>query len=114
MSPQLNQENPCSLSEDQFSRIVAAILDGKYSWACLLMLSFAGRNPLQYIPYRTYNRLMKENEVSELNGIGQRAHEPYLKVNNLPHQATLEKTASRVRGGNGAYDVWHHYFDLPI
>ena len=45
----------------KFEQIVTAILDGKYSWACVLILRFAGYNPLHYIPYRTYNRLVKNN-----------------------------------------------------
>ena len=47
------------MSEEQFNQIVEAIVSGKYSWACLLILRFSGYNPLHYIPYRTYNRLMK-------------------------------------------------------
>ena len=49
------------MTKEQFDRIVDAIISGKYSWACLLILRFAGYNPLHYIPYRTYNRLMKSN-----------------------------------------------------
>lgn len=49
------------LTSDQYDRIVEAIVAGKYSWACTLMLRFGGDNPMAYIPYRTYNRLMKEN-----------------------------------------------------
>ncbi len=49
------------MTPEQFNQVVAAILDGKYSWACVLILRFAGYNPLHYIPYRTYNRLMKDN-----------------------------------------------------
>lgn len=49
------------ISSEQLNQIVEAILDGKYSWACVLLLRCAGYNPLQYIPYRTYNRLMKDN-----------------------------------------------------
>lgn len=60
-----NQANPNqiskSMSPEQFTQIVDAILEGKYSWACVLILRFAGYNPLHYIPYRTYNRLAKEN-----------------------------------------------------
>ena len=51
-----------TMSEDQFNQIVEAILSGKYSWACLLILSFSGYNPLHYIPYGTYYRLMKANQ----------------------------------------------------
>ncbi|MGF1987718.1 MAG: HetP family heterocyst commitment protein [Nostoc sp. ZfuVER08] len=50
--------NPQELEE-----IINAIKNGKYSWACLLMLRFSGFNPLEYIPSRTYIRLMKNNWV---------------------------------------------------
>lgn len=49
------------MDSEQLTQVVAAIVEGKYSWACVLILRFAGYNPLHYIPYRTYNRLMKEN-----------------------------------------------------
>lgn len=50
-----------AMSPEQFTQVVDAILAGKYSWACVLLLRFAGYNPLHYIPYRTYNRLIKEH-----------------------------------------------------
>ena len=50
-----------TVKAQQFDKVVEAILAGKYSWACVLMLRFTGYNPLHYIPYRTYNRLLKEN-----------------------------------------------------
>jgi len=50
-----------TMNPEQFNQVVEAILAGKYSWACVLILRFAGYNPLHYIPYRTYNRLTKEN-----------------------------------------------------
>lgn len=50
-----------TMNPEQFNQVVEAILAGKYSWACVLILRFAGYNPLHYIPYRTYNRLAKEN-----------------------------------------------------
>ncbi|MBR8836723.1 MAG: HetP family heterocyst commitment protein [Stigonema ocellatum SAG 48.90 = DSM 106950] len=56
------------INPEQLDRVVEAILAGKYSWACVLILRFAGYNPLHYIPYRTYNRLLKENsQVSRAN-----------------------------------------------
>lgn len=71
MTQQIPYPNPKfqkTISSEEFNKIVEAILDGKYSWACVLMLRFAGHNPLQYIPYRTYNRLLKENsDVDNLN-----------------------------------------------
>jgi len=60
----MNQQNPCAnqtISTEQLNQIVEAILAGKYSWACFLLLRSSGYNPLHYIPYRTYNRLVKEN-----------------------------------------------------
>ncbi len=56
------------INPEQFDQVVEAILAGKYSWACVLLLRFAGHNPLHYIPYRTYNRLLKENsQVARAN-----------------------------------------------
>ena len=51
------------MEPEQFTQVVSAILDGKYSWACVLILRFAGYNPLHYIPYRTYNRITKDNSL---------------------------------------------------
>jgi hypothetical protein len=56
------------MSPEQFELVLEAIIAGKYSWACVLILRFAGCNPLHYIPYRTYNRLMKEHrQARKLN-----------------------------------------------
>ena len=49
------------MKPEQFDQIIAAILSGKYSSACVLILRFAGYNPLHYLPYRTYRRLVKDN-----------------------------------------------------
>ncbi|MCU0527209.1 MAG: HetP family heterocyst commitment protein [Elainella sp. Prado103] len=43
------------------TEVINAILEGKYSWACVLILRASGYNPLHYMPYRTYKRLLKEN-----------------------------------------------------
>jgi hypothetical protein len=50
-----------AMRPEQFEQVVAAIASHKYSWACVLILQFSGYNPLQYIPYRTYNRIVREN-----------------------------------------------------
>ena len=47
------------MTQEQFNQVVAAITNGKYSWACVLVLRFANYNPLHYIPYRTYQRLIR-------------------------------------------------------
>ena len=54
-----------AMTVEQFNQIVEAILAGKYSWACVLILRFAGYNPLHYIPYTTYIRLAKENQQQQ-------------------------------------------------
>ena len=61
------------MAPEQFNQIVEAILVGKYSWACVLILRFAGYNPLHYLPYRTYKQLMKDNRQSGSNS-GQEKH----------------------------------------
>ncbi len=50
-----------TIHDEQLNQIIEAILAGKYSWACFLLLRCTGYDPLHYIPYRTYNRLLKEN-----------------------------------------------------
>ncbi len=63
-----SQKMDKAMNIDQFNQVVDAILAGKYSWACVLILRFAGYNPLHYIPYRTYNRLIKDNaQVNKQN-----------------------------------------------
>jgi hypothetical protein len=54
---QLNKK----INTEQIEQIVKAIIAGKYSWACVLLLRFSGHNPIDYIPYRTYIRLLKNN-----------------------------------------------------
>ncbi|MDJ0734912.1 MAG: HetP family heterocyst commitment protein [Nostocaceae cyanobacterium] len=49
------------MNSKQFEEIINAIFARKYSWACVLILRVHGYDPLQYIPYRTYIRLLKEN-----------------------------------------------------
>ncbi len=64
----MNQQPFCSntkldkaISPEQWAQIVEAIIAGKYSWACVLLLRFTGYDPANYIPYNTYNRLLKQN-----------------------------------------------------
>lgn len=69
--PESKVDNVMSL--EQFEQVVEAILAGKYSWACVLLLRFSGYNPLHYIPYRTYNRLMKEHNQGN-SGVKKTGH----------------------------------------
>jgi hypothetical protein len=58
-----------AISLEQFNQIIEAITDGRYSWACVLILRCIGYNPIHYIPQRTYSRLIKENRQLVLSGI---------------------------------------------
>lgn len=49
------------MTSEEFDQVIEAIALGRYSWACILILRIAGYNPLHYLPYRTYRRLIKEN-----------------------------------------------------
>ncbi|QSJ18033.1 HetP family heterocyst commitment protein [Nostoc sp. UHCC 0702] len=49
------------ITPEQLNEIIGAITEGRYSWACVLILRFIGHNPLHFIPQRTYSRLIKEN-----------------------------------------------------
>lgn len=112
-----------AMTPEQFTQVVDAILNGKYSWACVLILQFAGYNPLHYIPYRTYNRLMKENSPSRRTRQAERcenicyADSCYAdslslhslnQLEDLNHLETLNETHSNVRGGSSysPLDSW--------
>jgi hypothetical protein len=64
-----NRQINRKINTEQIEQIVKAIIAGKYSWACVLLLRFSGHNPIDYIPYRTYIRLLKNNCL--LGGSGQ-------------------------------------------
>ncbi|MBH8552087.1 HetP family heterocyst commitment protein [Nostocaceae cyanobacterium CENA357] len=53
------------INTEQIDQIIKAIIAGKYSWACVLILRFSGYNPIDYIPYRTYIRLLKNNYLTD-------------------------------------------------
>jgi hypothetical protein len=99
-----------ALTQDQFDQVVSAILSGKYSWACVLILRFAGYNPLHYIPYRTYNRLMKDNGSSPSKQRKQRVEDledqynsqsspAQPKIRDLNYAETLSEQQKTVKGG---------------
>ena len=101
------------MTEEQFTQVVEAILDGKYSWACLLILKFAGYNPLHYIPYRTYNRLMKDHRQKQKsqtvrkNNASLDIKKSNNKIEDLSFIEPLTQNHTAPRGGNG-----HIYSDL--
>jgi hypothetical protein len=106
MSYANNQLNKV-MTQEQFDLVVEAILSGKYSWACVLILRFGGYNPLHYIPYRTYNRLMKEQRLGQTES-RHRANdndsegEPSrtLAVKDLAYVEILDKQLQEVTGGS--------------
>ncbi|MBD2594556.1 HetP family heterocyst commitment protein [Nostoc spongiaeforme FACHB-130] len=95
------------INPQQFDQIVEAILAGKYSWACVLMLRVAGYNPLHYIPYRTYNRLLKENsspnrtQQQEVSSAEKSVATHCLgKIKDLTYLEVVGKQKTEIRGGN--------------
>lgn len=90
------------MTEEQFTQVVEAILEGKYSWACLLILKFSGYNPLHYIPYRTYNRLMKDNKKAHpipgrvKDNVNARSNQ----FQDLGYIESVEQPNSTLRGGD--------------
>ncbi|NJL64260.1 MAG: HetP family heterocyst commitment protein [Methylacidiphilales bacterium] len=121
--PSMSSNFDKAINPEQLDRVVEAILAGKYSWACVLMLRFAGYNPLHYIPYRTYNRLLKENSPSEKSHQQRSDHLSIAKSNNekrsdgnlspsclskikdLAYLEVVGKQKREVRGG-GNIDEW--------
>ncbi|WP_233220018.1 HetP family heterocyst commitment protein [Pleurocapsa sp. CCALA 161] len=98
------------MTNEQFNQVVDAILSGKYSWACLLILRFSGYNPLHYIPYRTYNRLMKSNrepiqisqhtaKVSHLSEAKNNQKSAQIKDLDLYCLEDVEHQSNKVKGG---------------
>lgn len=69
------------MSEEKFKQVVDAILEGEYSWACVLILETAGYNPLHYIPYRTYSRLIKKHGRSNQSKYNKSQTEYSIKSN---------------------------------
>ncbi len=81
------------MTSEQFNQIVEAIISGKYSWACVLILRFAGYNPLHYIPYRTYNRLTKDNRVKSKS-------KEVLATSTKESQSSTKSTKSKYSGNS--------------
>ena len=124
-NPQLDRV----MSEEQFNQIVEAIVSGKYSWACLLILRFSGYNPLHYIPYRTYNRLMKDHreQVSPVaakdNKIRSKKSnstqtQKSTKLRDLCYMENADRQSSNIKGAKKAFSfqamtnmIWHKFSD---
>ena len=119
MNSNSNRNVDKAMNPEQFTQVVEAILDGKYSWACVLILRFTGYNPLHYIPYRTYNRLMKDNSPTNRNkgcnsyshaGLQPKPEHAYQgctsKIEDLSYLEPLEKhtkVSQKISGGNRSH-----------
>jgi hypothetical protein len=66
------------MTSEEFDQVIEAIAQGRYSWACILILRIAGYNPLHYLPYRTYRRLIKENIQTNLTQTQHPVHDAKL------------------------------------
>jgi hypothetical protein len=119
--PCANQKFNKTINTEQLNQIVEAILAGKYSWACVLLLRCSGYNPLHYIPYRTYNRLVKENcqigntsdtesttayHINNAQNNSNRTSGKHLTlISDLPYvEEITEKTESITGGHFGVFD----------
>lgn len=76
------------MNADQLEQVLMAIVDGKYSWACVLILRYAGYNPAHYLPYRTYKRLIKDNRTRQF------AESDRPSFSTEPHRSSLSASAS--------------------
>ncbi|MEA5512389.1 HetP family heterocyst commitment protein [Crocosphaera sp. UHCC 0190] len=108
MSQSVYNQQTKTMTEQQFEKIVDAILAGKYSWACVLILQTAGYNPLHYMPYRTYNRLIKDNCLQHQNSSNQqqnhqnpeaKSQNKTNKIKDISYLETVDCQASTIGGG---------------
>ena len=87
-----------AMTPEQFTQVVEAILAGKYSWACVLILKFAGYNPVHYMPYRTYIRLVKDNQNRRSQSVSK--DYPSTKIKDLHYAESLSsKKMANIQGG---------------
>ncbi|MBD2356554.1 HetP family heterocyst commitment protein [Tolypothrix sp. FACHB-123] len=133
-SPQKNYHK--AISPEQLNQVIEAITEGRYSWACVLLLRFVGYNPLHFIPQRTYSRLIKENSQpqstivpntnrnlsanlpSSMNNSTQRGGSQVLnKINDLDYLETSDKKQTSLKGGNKVLvfpEPFHHKMFPPF
>jgi hypothetical protein len=96
----LLQKHDRVMQPEQFNQVIDAILSGKYSWACVLILKFAGYNPLHYIPYRTYNRIVKDNVAIKREAQSERnSPSAAIAFKDLGYVKSIDSQENSVRGG---------------
>lgn len=101
-SKQLGQASK-EISEDKMDVIIDAILEGKYSYACLMTLEATGHEPTQYIPYRTYNRLQKQRQANYRRDRQSASKVSPLrpKIVDIDYVEPVGESEKSVSGGNG-------------
>lgn len=106
------------METEQFNQVIEAILAGKYSWACVLILQFGGYNPLHYIPYRTYNRIMKDHYQAGQKQAQTPASNPQQPnpIKDLNYLEVVSEPRTRIKGGTFAtLEQWLvQCNDLPV
>ncbi|PSN17991.1 hypothetical protein C7271_14845 [filamentous cyanobacterium CCP5] len=115
------------MTQEQLTQIIEAILNGKYSWACALMLKFIGYDPMHYMPDRTLSRLVKENgfpgqathkkpakfahssSQKSVSDLGDRQSREFneKRFRDLSHFEPVSESSQMIRGGNGYF--WSQY-----
>lgn len=112
--PSVNTQSNCQkpMSVDQFNQVVEAISEGRYSWACVLILRYAGYNPVHFIPYRTYSRLIKEDnqrlnesrakqeQIPSYSNRRPSEVEPFGKIRDLGYLETVDRQEKTLKGGS--------------
>jgi hypothetical protein len=97
---QHSNNSQVGIKPEQLDEIIAAILAGKYSWACFLLLRCTGYNPLDYIPYRTSNRLLKENsQAGKTETKSEETKSGKSKIVDLEHLEVVREKRTGVQGG---------------
>jgi len=92
-----------TITKDKMNKIIACIIKGKYSSACLMLLEATGYNPLHYIPYSTYHRLQKQYLQSNQKrtgikeGTGSLTYKSTVSKNLAPENLASNDAASRLK-----------------
>jgi hypothetical protein len=113
-APHTTNKSNLQIKSEHLNQVISAIIDGKYSWACVLLLRIEGYNPLQYIPYRTYNRLLKENTLMSRssNNCVQLHHHSEIKtttqISDLNYLEPVNSQEQKVSGGNRFIGFWQN------
>ena len=106
-----------TISEDKMEIIIDAILEGRYSYACLMTLEATGHEPTQYIPYRTYNRLQKQRQASYRHDrhdlpAAHKVSPLRPKISEIDYIEPLQESGETISGGKGGR--WDEYSEHNV